>query len=222
MSKVEESRAILRALGLPPPQQTAIASYTVLALADMGRAGQWRRAKRRSLKIHDILAFVKQRYGKVYAENTRETVRRQVLHQFEQARIVDRNPDEPKLPTNSPRTHYALSEHALVAIRTYGTLRFANRARRFLQRQGALLEVYRAARTRHMIPLRLPSGVQLKLSPGNTMRCKWLLSQTSHRASRQGHRFFTLVTPPTRLYTSRKRFSKSWAFPLPNTTSSLI
>jgi hypothetical protein len=49
------------------------------------------------------------RFGRVYAENTRETVRRQVIHQFEQARIVDRNPDEPGLATNSPRTHYALS-----------------------------------------------------------------------------------------------------------------
>ena len=166
MGKLEEGQEILRALGLPPAQQTAIASYTLFALADVGKAGQWHRAKRRSLKIHDILGFIKERHGKAYAENTRETVRRQVLHQFEQARVVDRNPDKPSLATNSPRTHYALSKDALLGIHAYGTPRFVRTARDFHQKHGALLEVYRAARARHMIPVQLPSGAELKLSPG--------------------------------------------------------
>lgn len=166
MGKVEEGRAILAALGLPPAQQTTIASYTLLVLANLSEADQWLRAQRRSLKIHDILASMRVAYRKVYAENTRETVRRQVLHQFEQARVVDRNPDAPGLPTNSPRTHYALSEDALRVVRTYGTRRFAAMVREFQKRHGALLEIYRAARTRHLIPVKLPSGIELILSPG--------------------------------------------------------
>jgi type II restriction enzyme len=166
MAKVEDGKAILEALGLPHSQRTTIASYTLLALADLNERVRWPRAKRRSLKIHDILGFIKATYGKTYAENTRETVRRQVLHQFEQARVVDRNPDEPDLPTNSPRTHYALSEDALRAIRAYGTRRFATEAREFQRSHGALLEVYRAAKARRMIPVTLPSGGALVLSPG--------------------------------------------------------
>lgn len=54
------------------------------------------------------MAFVNKHYKKEqpYAPNTRETFRRQVLHQFLQARIVDYNPDNPALPVNSPNAHY--------------------------------------------------------------------------------------------------------------------
>lgn len=166
MPRIEEGREILTALGLPPAQQTAIASYTLLALADVDKRTAWSAAKRRSLKIHDILVFIKRTHGKKYAENTRETVRRQVLHQLEQARVVDRNPDDPTLPTNSPRTHYALSEAALGAIRAYGTDRFSAAARIFQRQHGSLLALYRAERQRNLIPLTLPSGLEVALSPG--------------------------------------------------------
>lgn len=46
---------------------------------------------------------------------------RQVIHQFEQARLVDRNPDDPTRPTNSPNTCYALTEDALEVLRQFGT-----------------------------------------------------------------------------------------------------
>ncbi|MGH7925911.1 MAG: BsuBI/PstI family type II restriction endonuclease, partial [Candidatus Binatus sp.] len=60
-------------------------------------------------------------YRVPYAPNTRETVRRQVLHQLVLGGVVDYNPFEPQLPTNSPRAHYAVSEAALSAIKTFGT-----------------------------------------------------------------------------------------------------
>lgn len=170
MEKVEEGKEILTALGLPLAQRTSIAAYTLLALADIGEGDHWCDAKRRSLKIHDMLGVIKQRYRKTYAENTRETVRRQVLHQLEQARVVDRNPKEPGLPTNSPRTHYALSTAALSAIRSYGSPRFGRAVRQFRRKHGALLEVYNAVRTRHLIPVTLPSGDELMLSPGQHNR----------------------------------------------------
>lgn len=166
MAKVVEAQKILAALGLPKAQQGEVAAYTLLALADLGKTRPWAEAKRRSLKIHDMLIFIKEKHGKTYAENSRETVRRQVLHQLEQARVVDRNPDEPGLATNSPRTHYALSEAALKAIQTFGTLLFDQEAGRFTKKHGALLEIYRAARQGRLIPVLLPSGEELTLSPG--------------------------------------------------------
>lgn len=113
MAKVDEAKQILKALGLPPAQQTDIAAYTLLALANLGPKKPWSAAKRHSIRIHDVLQFTQSAFKKTYAENTRETVRRQVIHQFEQARVIDRNPDEPELATNSPRTHYAISEGRL-------------------------------------------------------------------------------------------------------------
>ena len=37
------------------------------------------------LRVWDVMAFLRTKYGKDYAANTRETIRRQTLHQFEQA-----------------------------------------------------------------------------------------------------------------------------------------
>jgi type II restriction enzyme len=153
-------------LGLPRAQCTKIAGYTILALADLKNSSPWSAAKQRSLRIHDILSFVKRQYRKTYAENTRETIRRQVLHQLEQASVVDRNPDDPTLPTNSPRTHYALSEAALRVLRTFGTSRFQEEAGTFQLRKGSLWKVYQAGRVRNLVPVRLPSGKEIKLSPG--------------------------------------------------------
>lgn len=166
MGKLEDGKKILKALGLPPQQQTDIASYTLLALADVGKRAPWASAGRRSMKIHAIKEWVGETYGKVYAENTRETFRRQVLHQLEQARVVDRNPDDPTLPVNSPRTHYALTADALAVVRAFGTSAFKAEAEKFGKSHGALLEMYRAARTGQRVAVVLASGKKLTLSPG--------------------------------------------------------
>jgi adenine-specific DNA-methyltransferase len=119
MGKIQEAQDVLKTLGLPPGQQNEISALTFLVLAQLSEEISWGEAKRQSLRIHDILITIKEFYGREYAENTRETIRRQVIHQFIQAGLVVRNPDDPTLPTNSPRTHYALSDLAIRTIRNY-------------------------------------------------------------------------------------------------------
>jgi adenine-specific DNA-methyltransferase len=140
MTKIEEAKDLLNALGLPPAQRNELAALTLLALGNISESDAWSQAQRRSIRIHDMILFVEQNYRKRYAENTRETFRRQVLHQFEQARIIDRNPDDPTLPTNSPRTHYALSESVLAAVQNYGTKTGQKLLEKFRAAQGTLLE----------------------------------------------------------------------------------
>jgi len=166
MPKIEEAKDLLNALGLPPAQRNELAALTILSLANLTEADAWHKAQRRSIRIHDMIAFIEQNYRKRYAENTRETFRRQVLHQFEQARIVDRNPDDPTLPTNSPRTHYALSEAVLPVIQGYGTKAGQRLLEKFRGEQGTLLELYQHRRRQSMIPLKDPSGREFHLSPG--------------------------------------------------------
>jgi adenine-specific DNA-methyltransferase len=166
MSKIEEAKDLLNMAGLPPAQRNELAALTLLALANLSEDDPWRKAERRSIRIHDMILFVEQRYHKRYAENTRETFRRQVLHQFEQARIVDRNPDDPSLPTNSPRTHYALSKEFLSVVQHYGTRAGQRHAEKFRAEQGTLLEMYQRRRERHLIPLKDAQGREYRLSPG--------------------------------------------------------
>ncbi len=94
MPKIEEAKNLLNLAGLPPAQRNELAALTLLAVANLTEGDPWRSAQQRSIRIHDMIAFVEKNFHKHYAENTRETFRRQVLHQFEQAGIVDRNPED--------------------------------------------------------------------------------------------------------------------------------
>ncbi|MBI1880161.1 MAG: restriction endonuclease [Chloroflexi bacterium] len=166
MGKIQQAQEILKVLGLPPAQQNEISALTLLALAQLSEETPWSEAKRQSLRIHDILTEIKERYSREYAENTRETIRRQVIHQFEQAGLVTRNPDDPTLATNSPRTYYALSDAAIRAIRSYDVEEWQQAAQSFIETQGALFEIYQKSREQYKVPLRLTSGEEYHLSPG--------------------------------------------------------
>ncbi len=167
MSKLDDAREVLDALGMPKRQQNDNAAYTLLAFADVGPRTPWARARDVRLKPHDVIIFAGRRYKKRYAENTRETIRRQAIHQFVQGAVLRRNPDEPDLATNSPRTHYALSAEALEVLRAFGTPRFAKVAAAFRDSAGGgLAGVYAKARNLSAVPVTLPDGGQLILSPG--------------------------------------------------------
>ena len=112
------------------------------------------------------MTFVNENYDKSYAPNTRETFRRQVLHQFVQARVVDYNPDDPTLPVNSPRAHYALTSEVLEVVKTYKTRNWKKALKNFIDTVGKLSEVYLKERELNQIPVTLQNGKTIKLSAG--------------------------------------------------------
>ena len=112
------------------------------------------------------MAYISEYYKKNYAPNTRETFRRQVLHQFVQAGIADYNPENPGLPVNSPRTHYALSVIALETIKAYKTKKWKQFIKQFKEQIGELKEKYSKDREMSRVPVKLSTGKVLKLSPG--------------------------------------------------------
>ncbi|GAJ06444.1 unnamed protein product, partial [marine sediment metagenome] len=87
-------------------------------------------------------------------------------HQFVQGRIADYNPDEPDLPTNSPRAHYAISEAALTAVRKFGLPEYKKHIANFINSQGSLIEIYEKSRKAKKVPVILPNGKKFNLSPG--------------------------------------------------------
>lgn len=159
---------MLKALGLPKEQQNEISALTLLALLSLKPDDPWPTATRsRRTVSKDIMEFIRAHYKKDYAPNTRETFRRQVLHQFVQAKVAEYNPFNPDLPTNSPHAHYAISDLALTAIHAYGTPSWNEEVARFKEKCGALAETYAGHRsTGKLVPLTLPDGRKVKLSPG--------------------------------------------------------
>ncbi len=133
MGKLQEAQRVLRDMGLPNAQQNEISALTLLALCNLSEMASWSDISPVPITIHNMMGFMKIQYGRTYAENTREVVRRQVIHQFEQARIIDRNPDDPSRPTNSPNTCYALSQEAQMVLPQFGTPEWDDAIAHFLE-----------------------------------------------------------------------------------------
>lgn len=168
MPKLDEAQQILAALGMPAAQQNDMAGLTLLALCDLKANDSWMMATRKSLTItKGIMAFIISHYDRAYAPNTRETFRRQVLHQFVQGGIADYNPDNPALPTNSPKAHYAISLGALAVIQTYGTNAWSAAIQNFRDGHELLIDRYQPPREKIGIPVHLPDGTPISLSLGS-------------------------------------------------------
>jgi type II restriction enzyme len=176
MNKIEEAKLILQKLGMPAAQSNEISSLTFLALCGIKNNSKWKDARRKSLTItKGIMTFVSKNYNKDYAPNTRETFRRQVLHQFVQGRIVDYNPDNPDLPTNSPKAHYTISVEVLKVTKVFGSNRFEGEVLNFIKKQGSLLEVYARNKNKKKVPVTLPDGKKVELSPGKHNKLQALI-----------------------------------------------
>lgn len=168
MSKIAEAQEILKALGLPSAQQNDMSALTLLALCSIKEDTPWADATRTSQHItKEIMAFVNENYkaDAPYAPNTRETFRRQVLHQFIQAGVANYNPDDPSLPVNSPKAHYAITEEALEVAKSYGTKNWDSCTQQFAVEYEILRDRYAAERDMHRIPLVIDEN-EYYLSPG--------------------------------------------------------
>jgi len=167
LASVEEAREILENLGLPSAQSNEMSALTLISLCALGPDDPWSKAARtRCTVTKGIMDYVRENFGKAYAPNTRETFRRQVLHQFVQGHIADYNPFEPNLATNSPRAHYAITEAALAAVKAYGSPKWKEAARKFVAEHGALTVLYSPEREQRKVPIKLPDGQEFRLSPG--------------------------------------------------------
>ena len=90
VSKLEEAQNILQAFGLPSAQQNERTALCLLALCDVKANTSWDQASAPLMGITPIMDWAREHYQKDYAPNTRETVRRQSMHQMVDAGIEQR------------------------------------------------------------------------------------------------------------------------------------
>src|ERR1700730_9345194 len=101
-SHVDHTKKILLSLGLPPAQQNERSALCLLALLDLRPHRKWAEAGKPLMGITPIMDWIRKHYKKKYAPNTRETVRRETMHQFVDAGIALYNSDKPGRAVNSP------------------------------------------------------------------------------------------------------------------------
>lgn len=164
--KVEEAVAVLKALGLPRGQQNERSAFVLLALLGLEPETPWAKANNPMIGVTPIMTFIAEHYGRQYAPNTRETVRRQTIHQFMEAGLIVANPDQPLRPVNSPKAVYQIETETLKLLQTFGTKEWEKSLRAYLVSVETLKKRYAREREMERIPLTLAPDKTISLSPG--------------------------------------------------------
>lgn len=164
--KIEQSLDVLRQLGMPRAQINERSALTLLALLDLHPDGDWDEIERPMIGVTPIMDWCRDVYGKEYAPNTRETFRRQTLHQFCDGGIALYNPDKPDRPVNSPKACYQIAPELHTVLLNYGSAQWEKALNEHMGNISTLVEQYAMARKMEMVPLKLNDGTDLELSPG--------------------------------------------------------
>ena len=164
--KIKEAIKILETLGFPRQQMNERSALTLLSLLNLKPADAWETASDPLIGITPMMEFFAVHYSKRYAPNTRETVRRQTVHQFAQAGMIVPNPDMPSRPTNSPKAVYQIEPSALKLLRKFGKPSWSSHLREYLHTVETLKKLYARARDMRRIPVNLLNGQEIRLSPG--------------------------------------------------------
>lgn len=161
MSKIDEARIILKELSVPVRQQADLCCYVLLAMSDIKENDRWDSATNNWIRIHDVLAFTKEYYGVTYAENSRETFRKQAMHHFRNAAFIEDNGKA----TNSPNYRYRLTKEMLCLIRSYGTDEWETRKSAFMTTHESLISLYESKKTMQKMPVMI-NGEDFTFSTG--------------------------------------------------------
>lgn len=161
MTKIEEARKFLKNIGMPKRQQTDLCCYVLLAMSDIKPNDNWSRATNDWIRIHDIIQFVNQNYGIAYAENSRETFRKQALHHFRTAALIEDNGKA----TNSPNYKYRLTSEALTVVRNIGGKKEDQVIVEFNFIHDTLIDIYASKKVMKKMPVKI-NNIDFTFSPG--------------------------------------------------------
>lgn len=156
MDKLEKAKELLVQIGMPQKQQTVLCSLTLLAMAGLKKDMPWADATNNWIRIHDVMAFIAENYDVIYAENSRETFRKQAMHPFRTAALVEDN----GLATNSPNYRYRLTNEFLRVIQEIldvdGCVSEPGIALLlFLERHETLTQIYASKKEMQKMPVRI-------------------------------------------------------------------
>ena len=165
MDKLETAKSLLKEIGMPAKQQSRMCALTLLAMANVRKSSPWSKATNKWIRIHDIIAFAAKFYGIAYAENSRETFRKQALHPFRTAALIEDN----GLATNSPNYRYRLTDEFLKVVQEQLNKSTASKTgialQMFISNHESLSEIYASKKQMQKMPVRI-NQQEFTFSPG--------------------------------------------------------
>lgn len=164
---IEDALKILAILGLPRTQQNDRSALSLLAILNLTPEKKWHQAESPLIGITPIMDWIRQHYQKDYAPNTRETIRRQTMHQFVSAGIALYNPDDPLRSVNSPKAVYQIESFTLDLLRSFETDHWTAKLEDYFSQRQSLAARYARERDLNRIPIKLSQDEQILLTPGS-------------------------------------------------------
>lgn len=163
---IDDAYQIIIDLGLPRAQQNERSALSLLALLNLTPGKTWANAENPLMGITPIMDWVRDYYGRRYAPNSRETFRRQTMHQFCDAGIALYNPDKPDRSVNSPKAVYQIEPATLTLLRSFDTPTWHANLAAYLAGRETLVARYAKERMQNRISVEMEAGVEFTLSPG--------------------------------------------------------
>lgn len=161
MKKINDAKSILNMLGVPTKQQNDICCFVLLAMANVKPNSIWKNATNNWVRIHDIMLFTKNSYDVAYAENTRETFRKDAIHHFRNAAFIEDN----EKPTNSPNFRYRITDEMLDLVKSYGDITWESKLLSFKQNHEQLIDMYASKKNMTKMPVKI-NGKDFTFSKG--------------------------------------------------------
>ncbi|MCM1077464.1 MAG: restriction endonuclease [Bacteroides sp.] len=166
MDKLECAKSLLNQIGMPQKQQSDICAFSLLAMAGLKPKTSWANATNEWIRIHDIIRFIADNYGVIYAENSRETFRKQAMHPFRTAALIEDN----GMSTNSPNYRYHITNEFLNVIREIGKVspnakKKGKALKTFVSNHESLSQIYASKKTMQKMPVRI-NHQDFTFSPG--------------------------------------------------------
>ena len=166
MDKLESVKELLGRLNMPSKQQSTLCCLTLLAMANLKKDTSWCEANNEWIRIHDIISFISDNYDVVYAENSRETFRKQAMHPFRTAALIEDNGKA----TNSPNYRYRVTPEFLKVLRSFtDDFDFKNDNNdvllQFISKHSSLTDIYASKKKMQKMPVRI-NNEDYTFSPG--------------------------------------------------------
>lgn len=164
--QINEGIDILTQLGFPQKQLQERSALTLLALLNLRPDGNWLKLEAPLLGVTPIMDWMNLHYQKVYAPNSRETIRRQTLHQFVSTGLVILNPDKPDRPVNSGKTVYQIEPTAKILLESYNSDAWGKNLEEYLSGRTTLMDKYAKLRDQQLVPVTVDRSNEIHLTPG--------------------------------------------------------
>lgn len=166
MDKLESVKELLGRLNMPSKQQSTLCCLTLLAMANLKKDTSWCEANNEWIRIHDIISFISDNYEVIYAENSRETFRKQAMHPFRTAALIEDNGKA----TNSPNYRYRVTPEFLKVLRSFtDDFDFKNDNNdvllQFISKHSSLTDIYASKKKMRKMPVRI-NNEDYTFSPG--------------------------------------------------------